>query len=332
MHLSLIEFTVIIAALAFEFINGFHDTANAVATSVSTRSLEPFQAICIAAVFNLLGALSGTAVATTIAKGFVEPTLVTQSIVLVAIISAISWNLFTWYFGIPSSSSHALIGGLIGSVITNYNYKVVKFATVINKVAIPMVLSPIAGFIIALIISVLIHKLFMLLFLNTKKTNSYIREIQVLSTGLLSFSHGANDAQKTMGIITLILFNAHILAKCEVPTWVTIVCAICMASGTLCGGMRIIKTLSAKVAKLNPVNGLASELTSGSILLIASRFGIPLSTTQAIGGSIVGAGSVTNIGVDSSIVRSMLISWILTLPATAFIAAMLSLGLKLIAK
>ncbi|MFN7095124.1 MAG: anion permease, partial [Burkholderiales bacterium] len=279
MDLPIAALVIILIALAFEFINGFHDTANAVATSISTKSLEPFQAIGVASICNLLGALSGTAVAVTIAKGFADPSLASHAVVASALLAAITWNLTTWYFGIPSSSSHALIGGLVGAIMFNSGFMAINYTAVVNKVIVPMVVSPVLGFFLATLIVIILHKL---LLNNTepRKTNNFIREIQVLSTAFLSFSHGANDAQKTMGIITLTLFNAHLLSKCIVPSWVIFACAICMALGTLCGGVKVIKTLSTRVAKLKPASGFAAELSSATLLFFASRFGMPLSTTH----------------------------------------------------
>jgi inorganic phosphate transporter, PiT family len=314
---------IIIIALFFEFINGFHDTANAVATSISTRSLEPFQAIGLSAICNLVGALSGTAVAVTIAKGFADPALATHPVIVSALVAAIIWNLITWSVGIPSSSSHALIGGLVGAIIFNNNYHVINYMTVLNKVILPMIVSPLVGFFLAATIVILVHKL---LKNNTepRKTNNFIRELQVLSTAFLSFSHGANDAQKTMGIITLTLFNCQLISKCEVPGWVILICAVCMALGTLSGGMRIIKTLSTRVAKLKPVSGFAAELSSAIVLFVGSRFGMPLSTTHAVSGSIMGAGSITG--------KSMVIAWFLTFPISMLLAGLCLQVARLIIK
>lgn len=314
-----VAIAIIIIAFAFEFINGFHDTANAVATAVATRSLEPFQAIGVAAIFNLIGALSGTAVAVTIAKGFADPILATNVVVLAALLSAMSWNLITWAFGIPSSSSHALIGGLVGAIIFEYGIVHVNYMGVINKVILPMVIFPILGFILAAIVSVGMSKLL----INNKeprKTNNLIREMQVLSTAFLSFSHGANDAQKTMGIITLTLFNCHFLSRCEVPEWVIFACAICMSLGTLSGGVKIIKTLSTRVAKLKPANGFAAEISSATLLFVGARFGIPLSTTHAVSGAIMGAGSSDKVGLNWNVVRNMFIAWVLTFPTCALLS------------
>jgi PiT family inorganic phosphate transporter len=319
MHIPVAVIAIITIALFFEFINGFHDTANAVATSISTKSLEPHQAISIAAIFNLIGALCGTAVAVTIAKGFADPALATNGVIFSALCAAIIWNLVTWYFGIPSSSSHALIGGLVGAIMFNNSWHVINFTTVVGKVILPMVISPILGFIIAMSVVVLIHKL---LSDNTqpRKTNNFIREMQVFSTAFLSFSHGTNDAQKTMGIITLTLFSSNLIPACVVPMWVIIACAICMALGTLSGGAKIIKTLSTRVAQLKPANGFASEISSALLLFIGSRFGMPLSTTHAVAGSIMGAGNMGQFGINWGIVKNIVIAWVLTFPVCAILA------------
>ena len=323
MHVPMMVIVIIVVALMFEFVNGFHDTANAVATSVSTKSLEPYQAISVAAVCNLLGALSGTAVAITIATGFADPVLATHTVLLSALIAAITWNLVTWYFGMPSSSSHALIGGLVGAIIFNAGFKVVNYAALMYKVILPMIISPVLGFGVAFCLMIIIHR-FLRNNTTPRKTNNFIREIQVISTGFLSFSHGANDAQKTMGIITLTLFNSHLLARADVPEWVIFLCAFCMALGTFSGGIRIIKTLSTRVAQLRPASGLAAEISSGILLFIGSRFGMPLSTTHAVSGSIMGA---SNTGVNWRIVGRIVLSWVCTLPSCALLAGVFLLGL-----
>jgi PiT family inorganic phosphate transporter len=310
---------LIIIALVFEFINGFHDTANAVATSISTKSLEPFQAISISAIFNLFGALSGTAVAVTIAKGFANPDLATPHVILAALLAAITWNLATWYIGLPSSSSHALIGGLVGAIGFSTGFHNIFYWNLGKKVLIPMVISPMLGFTVALIIFLIFHRLFKN---NTepRRTNNFIREIQVLSTAFLSFSHGANDAQKTMGIITLILFNFGMILTPEVPTWVIIICAVFLALGTFSGGIRIIKTLSTRVAQLKPVSGFAAEISSALVLFAGARLGIPLSTTHAVTGSIMGSGVAENKNINLVIVRSMIVAWIVTVPMCMILA------------
>jgi PiT family inorganic phosphate transporter len=310
---------LIIIALVFEFINGFHDTANAVATSISTKSLEPFQAISISAIFNLFGALSGTAVAVTIAKGFANPDLATPHVILAALLAAITWNLATWYIGLPSSSSHALIGGLVGAIGFSTGFHNIFYWNLGKKVLIPMVISPMLGFTVALIIFLIFDRLFKN---NTepRRTNNFIREIQVLSTAFLSFSHGANDAQKTMGIITLILFNFGMILTPEVPTWVIIICAVFLALGTFSGGIRIIKTLSTRVAQLKPVSGFAAEISSALVLFAGARLGIPLSTTHAVTGSIMGSGVAENKNINLVIVRSMIVAWIVTVPMCMILA------------
>lgn len=329
MSIPLLAVMIIVIALAFEFINGFHDTANVVATSVSTKSLEPLQAISIAALFNLIGALSGTAVAITIATGFADPKLATDTVILSALIASILWNLITWGLGIPSSSSHALIGSLVGAIIFNSGFHQIHYMAVVDKVVVPMVISPILGFIVAMAVALCLGKL---LNNNTepRKTNNFIREIQVISTAFLSFSHGANDSQKTMGIITLTLFNYKLLKVCAVPDWVILICALCMSLGTLSGGLRIIKTLSSRVAKLKPVSGLSAEITSATILFVGSRFGIPLSTTHAVSGSIMGAGSSEKRGINWRVVQNIVIAWILTFPVCALFAGLILHLIKLV--
>ncbi len=315
-----IVFLIIAIALAFEYINGFHDTANAVATSIATKSLTPLQAIVIAAICNIVGALISTNVAITIGKGLINAALVTGIVVLAALLAAIFWNLITWYLGIPSSSSHALIGGLIGSVWFHNGSGAVNFANLINKVIFPMILSPIIAFFLSFLIMAIIG----FSFRNNKtprKTNSFIRELQVVSTAFLSFSHGSNDAQKTMAIITLTLFGYGFIDKVAVPVWVIIACAVCMGLGTLSGGMRIIKTLSSRVAELKPANGFSAELSSATLIFGASLVGLPLSTTQAVSGSIMGAGCAGKSAINWGVVKNMAIAWGLTIPVCIILAA-----------
>ncbi|MCC2626175.1 MAG: inorganic phosphate transporter [Burkholderiales bacterium] len=317
MSIPIFAIVLITVALLFEFSNGLHDTANAVATSIATKSLTPVQAITISAVFNLIGALSGTAVAITIVKGFADPMLATPIVIFCALISAISWNVLTAYFGIPSSSSHALIAGLVGAILFKAGLAAINFSTVLHKVILPMLISPMLGFCIALLILIIIYNL---LRVNSKpyKVNNFMREIQVLSTAFLSFSHGTNDAQKTMGIITLVLFNYHLIQSVSVPKWVVFACALCMALGTFYGGIKIIKTLSTKVSKLRPASGIAVELSSALILFAGSRLGIPLSTTHAVSGSVMGAGSLR--GNNWSVVKNMVVAWVLTIPVCIFLS------------
>ncbi len=306
--------SIILIALFFEFINGFHDVANVVATPIASRSLSPYQAIILAAVFNVVGAFIGTAVATTISKGLVDANVITHLVLIAGLFAAITWNLFTWYFGIPSSSSHALIGSLVGAAVAASNFGTVHYGVLVWKIIIPMILSPIMAFFVALILVVIVFRV-----LSKRKTprksNAQIRELQVISSSLLALSHGSNDAQKTMSIITLALFSFGMVSTVTyIPTWVIALCALTMALGTLTGGMRIIKTLTTRVAKIGPANGFAAEMSSGLLILGASHLGLPVSTTQAASGSIMGAGYPESGGVNWRVVRTMATAWLLTLP------------------
>lgn len=312
---------IILIALFFEFTNGFHDAANVVVTPIATKSLTPYQAIALAAFLNFLGAFFGTAVAATISKGLVDTNVITDIVLISALLGAISWNFFTWSFGIPSSSSHALIGSLVGAVIISSSYHNVNYMTVVDKVLIPMVSSPVMSFFLALIICIALLNIFMRLFM-VRTTNKYIREIQVLSTSLLSFSHGSNDAQKTMSIITLALLSAGLVKSTKVPDWVIILCGVAMGLGTLSGGRKIIKTLSAKLSKLEPVNAVSAELSSGILVLGASHIGLPVSTTQVASGSIIGAGYADS-GVNWKVVKKMATAWILTIPACIVVTSII---------
>ncbi|MEY8766843.1 MULTISPECIES: inorganic phosphate transporter [Francisella] len=312
---------IIVVALFFEFTNGFHDAANVVATPIATKSLTPYQAIGLAAFFNFLGAFFGTAVAATISKGLVDTSVVTDIVLISALLGAISWNFFTWSFGIPSSSSHALIGSLVGAVIISSSYQDVNYVTVIHKVIIPMISSPIMAFFLALIICIILLNIFMRFFM-VRTTNKYIREMQVLSTSLLSFSHGSNDAQKTMSIITLALLSAGVVQTTQVPNWVIVLCGVAMGLGTLSGGKKIIKTLSAKLSKLEPVNAVSAELSSGILVLGASHIGLPVSTTQVASGSIMGAGYADS-GVNWKVVKKMVTAWVLTIPACIVVTSVI---------
>lgn len=318
---SLLLIAIIAIALLFVFINGFHDTANVVATPIATRSLSPYQAITLAAIFNFIGAFFGTGVAATISKGLIDANLVTHMVLISTLLAAIIWNLITWAFGIPSSSSHALIGALAGAGIATGGINSVNYTTLVDKVIIPMVLSPIIAFILALIIVLIVMRTLQ----NNarpRKANNFIRELQVLSTSLLSFSHGSNDAQKNMSIIVMALFSFGLVPNVSsIPIWVTVLCGIAMAGGTMAGGMKIIKTLSSRLAKLRPANGFAAELSSGALIFAASHFGLPVSTTQAVSGSIMGAGSTGNVGINWSVVRQMVTAWTLTLPSCMLFGA-----------
>lgn len=322
MDLTTIVFIIIILlAVAFEYINGFHDSANAVATVVSTKALTPRQAILYAAVLNLGGALLGTHVAKTIGGGIVDSSCVTQTVIACALLGAIIWNLFTWYFGIPSSSSHALIGGLMGAAMAHSGYKIVKLTGLVEKVIIPMITSPMLG----IVVGFLIMLLFLWVFLkcNPEIVNRNFKKLQIISSGFLALSHGSNDAQKTMGIITLLLLSRGYIHEMEVPLWVILLCALTMAFGTMAGGWKIIRTMGSKIIKVKPIHGFAAEISSSSIILTASHFGIPVSTTHIISTSIMGVGSTMRASaVRWGIVGNIVTAWVVTIPACMFMSAL----------
>lgn len=312
---------IILLALIFEYINGFHDSANAIATVVSTKALTPRKAILYAAVLNLAGALMGTHVAKTIGGGIVDSDCVTLTVVACALIGAIIWNLLTWYYGIPSSSSHALIGGLMGAAIAHAGYKVVKLKGLIEKVLIPMVTSPMLGIVVGFTIMLIL--LWVFLKSNPEIVNRYFKKFQLISSGFLALSHGSNDAQKTMGIITLLLMSGGLIDKLEVPLWVVLSCALTMAAGTMGGGWKIIRTMGSKIIKVRPINGFAAEISSASIILTASHFGIPVSTTHIISTSIMGVGSTLRASaVRWGVVGNIVIAWVVTIPACMFLSAL----------
>ncbi|MFA6990401.1 MAG: inorganic phosphate transporter [Candidatus Gastranaerophilaceae bacterium] len=305
---------VIVLALVFEYINGFHDAANAIATVVSTKVLAPRQAIAFAACLDFIGALLGTHVAKTIGSGIVEAVTITQFVIVCALLGAIIWNLITWYYGIPSSSSHALIGGLMGASIAHAGINVIKLESLKEKILIPMVTSPFLGFIIGFIVMLIL--LWMFLKSNPEVVNKHFRKLQLLSSGIMSLSHGSNDAQKTMGIITLALFTGGFIPKIEVPLWVIIICALTMSCGIMTGGWKIIRTMGSKVIKLKPIHGFAAETSAAVVILTASQFGIPVSTTHVISCSIMGVGSTQRLSaVKWGIVSRIVFAWIVTIPA-----------------
>ncbi len=313
---------VILVSLIFEYINGFHDSANAIATVVSTKVLTARAAVIYAGVLNIVGAFLGTHVATTVGKGIISTDGVTQGVILCALLSAIIWNLITWYYGIPSSSSHALIGGLIGAGIAKAGYGVVQIEGVAEKVLLPMVTSPLIGFCIGFFCMVVIS--WLCLRAKPASVNRYFKRLQLLSSGIMALSHGSNDAQKTMGIITMALVSYHALPTFEVPYWVILGCALTMGLGTMGGGWRIIRTMGTKMIKLKPVHGFAAETSAAAVILTASHFGIPVSTTHVISTSIMGVGSSKGIrAVKWGIVGNIVIAWLLTIPVCMVIAAVL---------
>jgi len=313
---------VILVALAFEYINGFHDSANAIATVVSTKVLTPRIAVIYGAGLNFLGAFFGTHVAKTIGKGIVDAESVTQTVILCALLGAIIWNLITWYLGLPSSSSHALIGSLIGASIVHSGLNAVDLHGVINKVIIPMITSPVIGLIIGFLFMLFLTWLFYKA--NPDRMNKHFRKIQLLSSGIMAFSHGSNDAQKTMGIITLALFTFGAIKEVSVPLWVIIICAFTMSLGTMGGGWKIIRTMGSKVIKLKPIHGFAAETSAAGIILTASHFGIPLSTTHVISTSIMGVGSTLRLSaVKWGLVGNIVMAWVITIPVCMGISGFL---------
>jgi PiT family inorganic phosphate transporter len=311
---------IVALALVFDYTNGFHDTANAIATSVSTRAISPRIAILMAAGLNLLGALVSTSVAKTVGEGIVNTDLVTLQVVSAALVGAVVWNLITWRFGIPSSSSHALFGGLIGAMIASAGVSGVIWSGVFDKIILPMVFSPLFGFVGAWLLMT------GLIWLVRKRAqgpvNTWFRRLQPISAGFMAFSHGANDAQKTMGIIALALFASGTIDTFYIPTWVKIVCAIAMALGTYSGGWRIIHTLGSKVIKLDPIHGFAAETTAASVIQLATHFGVPVSTTHTITAAIMGVGSTQRLSaVRWGVAGNIVTAWLLTLPAAGLVGA-----------
>lgn len=309
---------VVALALVFDYINGFHDTANAIATSISTKALSPRAAILIAACLNFLGALSGTAVAATIGKGIVAPEVVTSQVLIAALIAAIFWNLFTWFFGIPSSSSHALIGGLTGAVIGSFGISQVKWYG-FGKILAGLILSPILGLIMGSLIMIMLFWIFS--GASPARVNNSFRKLQILSACMASFAHGSNDAQKSMGIITLTLLSGGLISTFAVPLWVKVACAIAMASGTAFGGWKIIRTMGGKIFRIEPINGFAADFTASAIIWGASLMGAPVSTTHVVSSSIMGVGAAKRLkGVRWNIARQILIAWVVTIPSSALVA------------
>ncbi len=337
---------VILLALAFEYVNGFHDTANAIATSISTKVLTPRQAVIMATVCNLLGALAGVSVATMIGKGLVDTQFVTLSTIFCALLGALAWSLLTWWLGLPSSSTHALIGGLCGATLASahgnwhvIHWKMVNSATgavegLWTKVIIPMFASPVLGLLGGLLLMSLL--LICLRRVTPRLVNLIFGKLQLLSAASIGFSHGTNDAQKTMGILALILFTAtqsgtfahlpaglHFLVtpKFEIALWIKFVCALTMAAGTAVGGWRIIKTVGHKMVRLQPIHGFAAQTTAASIILVATHWGIPLSTTHVISCAIMGVGATKRLSaVKWGIVGQMVWAWVLTMPVAAVLA------------
>lgn len=352
----LLIFTVIFVALVFTYINGFHDTANSIATVVSTKVLSPRQAVLLAAVTNLLGAFVGTAVATTIASGIVDTQVATMPVLCCALVGAIIWNLLTWWLGLPSSSSHALVGGLCGAALaaSGNRWSSIIWSIpgkdhwwqgkgIIWKVIVPMITSPLIGFVVGLILMGFLY--FLLRNWRPVTVNRTFGILQFFSASYMGFAHGTNDAQKTMGLIALALVGGTASGQFDVlpgwlsflktaspaagqqvhiATWIKVLCAMTMCAGTAAGGWRIIKTLGHKMVKLYPVHGFAAETTGATVLFTAAIFGMPVSTTHAITASIMGVGCAKGFGaLKLSVAERIIWAWVLTLPASAGVAYLL---------
>lgn len=312
---------IVIIALIFDLINGFHDSANAIACSVSTRVLTLKQAVIMSAVMNFIGAFMNVKVAKTIGSGIVDPTHIVPKVIAAALIGAIVWNLITWYFGIPSSSSHALIGGLVGSAITYaHSIAIVNWSSLFSKVILWLVLSPVIGFFIGFVLMNIIN----MSLRNTRPStvSKIFSKAQIGSAMLIALNHGGNDAQKSMGIITMALVSAGFLPQFAVPTWVKISCALAMALGTSLGGKKIIKTMGSKMAKIAPVNGFTAEIGASAVMFTATMLNAPISTTHTITGSIMGVGASKRLSaVRWAVAKEIVTAWVLTIPISAAIAA-----------
>lgn len=320
--LALIGFIILIALL-FDFLNGFHDAANSIATIVSTRVLKPYLAVLWAAFFNFIAFLFfKLQVASTIGTGLVNPSIIDPLFILAALCGAIFWNLVTWYFGLPSSSSHALIGGLLGVAIVKSGWHTINVAG-LSKVLVSIIVSPLLGLIIGLFFIFIITRFF---FHSPRhKIDRLFRKLQLVSSALISLGHGGNDAQKTMGIIAILLFSTgHLGPHFYVPLWVIISCNLTIAIGTMCGGWRIVRTMGMKITKLQPVSGFAAETASAITISIATGLGVPVSTTHTITGAIMGVGSLHRASaVRWGVAKNVVVAWIITIPAAGFFAALI---------
>ena len=315
---------VVIVALGFDFTNGFHDTANAIATSVSTRAVTPRVAVLIAAVANLAGAFVTTAVAKSIAKGIIDGNLATQQTLVAALLGAIVWNLLTWWLGLPSSSSHALIGGLVGAALVQSGEKGVLWHGVAHKIVIPALLAPAIAFGAAFLLLIAIYWAFS--WLNPGIASRGFKLGQLGTGTWVAFTHGANDAQKTMGVIALalVLHSHGDVSKLDIPTWVKIAAGLAIALGTYVGGWRIIRTLGQRVFQMEPESGFAAQAAAGTTIYLATKYGYPLSTTHVVSGAVMGAGATKRLSaVRWGVAGNIVVAWLLTIPAAAAVAAAL---------
>ena len=322
LDISVMILLVVVFALVFDFINGFHDTANAIATTVSTRAMTPQKAIIASAVLNFCGALLSTGVAKTIGGDIVKSaSMVNANVLVAALIAAIVWNLVTWWYGIPSSSSHALIGGLVGAVAAASGFEALN-AKGIETIVLSLVISPIIALVTGYALMVVLLWIFGRLAPNM--LNHGFKRMQLLSAAAMAFSHGANDAQKAMGIITLALVSGGVIDSFEVPTWVKLACAASMALGTAAGGKKIIKTMGTNIFRMVPMSGFAADLGSALVISLATFFHLPVSTTHVVSGSIMGVGSAKRItAVRWTVAQNMLMAWVLTIPLSAFVGMLI---------
>ena len=313
---------VVAVALFFDFTNGFHDAANAIATSVSTRALSPRAAVAMAAVLNFVGAFLSLEVAATVAKGIVDAQVVTMDVVLAGLVGAITWNLVTWYLGLPTSSSHALIGGVAGSAVAANGFDVLLADGLVDKVMIPSLVAPVLGFLVAG--ALMLAVLWVIRHRSPGLVSRVFRRAQIGTAGFVALTHGTNDAQKTMGVITLALIAAGEVDadQFEVPTWVIVSAALAMAAGTYAGGWRIIRTLGQRIAHLDPPAGFAAEASTAAILWTTAHAGFPVSTTHTITGSVLGAGASKRLStVRWGVAGNILVAWVLTVPLAGLVGA-----------
>lgn len=312
---------VIIAALIFDYVNGFNDTANAIATCVSTRALSIRTAVIMAALLNLLGALISTKVAATIGKGIVDPGNITLVVILAGVVGAIVWGITTWFFAIPSSSSHALIGGIMGASVAHSGFASLHWSG-IKLIVLALIITPIIGIIVGFILMVIL--LWIIRKQAPDKLNKEFRKLQIISAAMMAFSHGTADAQKSMGVITMALISSGVLHSFSVPPLVMVACATAMSLGTAVGGWRIIKTVGKDFVKLQPVHGFCVQTAAGGIILVASFFGLPTSTTHIITSSILGVGLSKRLSaINWKIAANMVWAWVLTIPAAAMVSFIL---------
>ncbi len=326
----IVTLAVVVLALIFDFINGFHDTANSIATSVSTRVLSPRAAIIMAATLNFLGAFISVKVAKTVGAGIVSPESIPQTVIIATLLGAIIWNLVTWYFGLPSSSSHALMGGLLGAAIAfSGSFSIVNWLNFFEKVLLWLFLSPCIGFIVGFLFMNFLN--FVLRSWRPAAVTKVFSKAQIASAGLMALNHGGNDAQKSMGIITMALLSGGLIPQFDVPFWVKFACALAMAAGTSVGGWKIIKTMGVNMARLAPVNGFAAETGAAAVILTATMLHAPVSTTHIISTSIMGVGAAKRLtSVRWTVAKDIVWAWILTIPITALLSGAIFLIINMV--